>query len=60
VDYVESNYSKLPLLGRLLNAGTGSVKDSANQAGSEAPKAAETMLVAGRGSVVTEELPDSQ
>jgi curved DNA-binding protein len=60
VDYVESNYSKLPLLGRLLNAGTGSVNDSANQTGSEAPKAAETMLAAGRGSVATEELPDGE
>ena len=37
VDYVESNYSKLPVLRRLLNAGTGSFNGSESKTASEAP-----------------------
>jgi curved DNA-binding protein len=60
VDYVESNYSKLPLLNRLLNAGTGSLNDSVNQTGSEASQPAHTILLPVSDSVATDELPESE
>ncbi|MGI9072506.1 MAG: hypothetical protein ACR2JB_14600 [Bryobacteraceae bacterium] len=60
VDYVESNCSKLPLLGRLLNAGTGSANDSGNESGSEVPHDAEEMFISGPGEAVAEELGNSE
>jgi curved DNA-binding protein len=57
VDYVESNYSKLPVLGRLLNAGTGPVNGCGSEDDSEAPRAAEEMLIPGSAEVITDEAP---
>jgi curved DNA-binding protein len=59
VDYVEANCSKLPLLSRLLNAGTGSVNGSGSENGSEVPRAAEEMFISGPSDAV-EELGDSE
>jgi hypothetical protein len=60
VDYVESNCSKLPLLSRLLNAGTGSANGSGNEGGSEAPHNAEEMFISGPGDTLAEEFGDSE
>src|ERR1700693_2123679 len=48
VDYVESNYSKIPVLNRLLNAGMGSVNSGGCEDVSETPRAAEEMLIGDR------------
>jgi hypothetical protein len=52
VDYVESNYSKLPILSKLLNAGTG----SANGSGSAPPDSAERIFISGPGEAAAEDL----
>jgi hypothetical protein len=60
VDYVESNYSKVPVLGRLLNAGTGPVNGCGSQDDGEAPRPAEEMFIPGPSEAVAEKLGDSQ
>jgi curved DNA-binding protein len=60
VDYVESNCSKLPLLSRLLNAGTGSANGFGGENGSEGPQHPEEMFISGPGETVAEELGDSE
>ncbi len=60
VDYVESNYSKIPLLNRLLNAGMGSVNGSGGENVSEAPGAAHEMLILGPAEVITDDLEDNE
>ncbi|MFL6353701.1 MAG: DnaJ domain-containing protein [Bryobacteraceae bacterium] len=60
VDYVESNCSKLPILSRLLSAGTGSVNGSESENGRSATHAAEEMFICGPGETVDEELEDDE
>jgi curved DNA-binding protein len=60
VDYVESNYSKIPVLNRLLNAGMGSMNGCGGGNVNEASDPAEEMLLPGPGEVVAEGLGDNE
>lgn len=55
VDYVESNYSKIPVLGKFLNAGTGSANGFGSEAAAEVPHCAGEMLISAPGEGVSEE-----
>jgi curved DNA-binding protein len=59
VDYVESNCSKLPILSRLLNAGTASVNGFAREADGEDPHP-EEMLIPGPSEAIVDEPRDHE
>jgi curved DNA-binding protein len=59
VDYVEANCSKLPLLSRLLNAGTGSANGPGSESDAEVRHPAEEMFISGPSEAI-EELGDSE
>jgi curved DNA-binding protein len=60
VDYVEANCSKIPILAKLLTAGTGSVNGFASETGREVRDDAGEMLIPGPGDVASDELVDSE
>lgn len=62
VDYVEENYSKLPILRRLLNAGTGERGGNGpeGRAGSEAQTHGEETFILTSGESANEELPNEE
>jgi hypothetical protein len=60
VDYVETNCSKLPVLGRLLNAGTPYPSYSEGKDVSEAADNAQETLIAGPVGAVMQDLADSE